>query len=295
MTEGGVLIATWERIRSGYRVWARDEPALVAEGVTFAEADEKLWHVIGMATGDGENQREYTPPPPPDPGTPSGVPHVWELGIEPRAFMFNADVLFDGGLCASCLMPRGPRSSVALRVQAIDDGVDVSRVEMPRRRLGAGPSLSVYSDRFLALLPPDEQKAFTWRPLDIESSGARSFYVLIPGLVVPYVTVKGRSARFRMCGECGWKWALPQAIPGLPFLSISSAEVAVPSEIMAVHNNARARLAVFEPRWTELVGREGTRGIKGTIVGVIPEADAERDPEYQLRTPEPPIKEKAKR
>lgn len=284
-------VASWERTSGGYRVWIKDEPSLVAEGSDFEAADKALWHVIGMASGDAENLRDYSPPPPPDAGTPSGVPHVWELAVEPRAFISNADALFEGGLCVRCLMPRGPRSGVTLGLQAGLDGIDVTRAEMPRRRLGAGPSLSVYSNQFLALLSPAERESFTWRPVDVPRAGEQEFYEMIPGVTASYVIRKGRAASFRICEECGWKWSLPRYVPGLPFLSISVKDLtAPPGGMFATGDRAKPHLAAGEERWAELVGQVGMRGIKGSIVALIPESDVERHPEYQLRTPEPPMK-----
>ena len=160
--------------------------------------------------------------------------------------------------------------------------------------LGAGPTLSVFSERFLALLSPSEQALFTWRTVDT-IPGHRAFYEFIPAVIAPYVTSQKRTARFRICGECGWKWSLPAALPGLPFLSVSAADVPeTRPDFIAVGNFGNAHLAATESRWAELVGREVTRGIKGTVLAVIPESDVERNPVYQFRTPEPPIKEKAK-
>src|SRR4051812_10742919 len=115
MSEGNIFITTWERTETGFRVWVKNRPKLSAEGITFDEADRRLWEVIGLATGDGENLHEYTPP------APNQVRagdqergRLWELGVEPNAAMSDPVSLFEGGLCHSCLMPRGPRTEVPL-------------------------------------------------------------------------------------------------------------------------------------------------------------------------------------
>lgn len=288
MSENDVFIATWERTAAGYRVWVTNVPALVAEGATFEEADQQLQDVIGHATGDGENLREYVPPPPVPEATSAGARALgWLLGVEPFTAMVNADALFEGGLCPDCLKPRGRRTDTRLILERIDARAQVSRGVLPKRAAGVGPSLSVFSEEFLALLAPSERDQFEWRPVELPKRDKRTFFELVPGAFVPEVSIKGRPTYFARCATCGWTWVVPDYKKDLPFWYVSDAEVAVPvPSLFAMGGRARPYLVASDARWRELMGQAGMRGIKGGVVAVAPEQAVERHPVYKLRPPE---------
>ena len=288
--EGSLFIATWARTDAGYRVWVMNVRTLAADGATFGEADELLQDVIAHATGDGENLREYSPLAPFAEPTSSGAHAlVWLLGVEPSTTLIEPETLFEGGLCPDCLKPRGPRNGTPLAVDRIEARAQASRVVMPKRSPGVGPTLSVYAEEFLALLTSKERDRFEWRPVTLAKRDKRSFFELVPGAPVPEVSIRSRPTYYGRCGTCGWTWVVPDYAKDLPHWYVSAADVGVPlANVFAVGTVARPYLAASEARWAELTGRAGMRGIKGSVGAVVPEPDVERTPTYKTRAPERP-------
>ena len=289
MSEGNVFLTTWTRTETGYRVWVKRRPKLFAEGSKFDEADRRLWEVIGLATGDGENMHEYVPPAPNlESAGPSERGRLWVLGVSSGARMVNPSGLFEGGLCEQCLMPRGPRTRLPLAVDHIESRVQASVVSLPRAGPGVGPRLRVFTEDFLVLLTAEERARFEWRPITLSRRGKRNFLELVHRTPpMPYVAVKGYQAYYGVCELCGWKWVVPEYVKGRPFFHVADSDVPRPvPSLMAVGNLADLGLAASEARWSDLVGMREMHGIKGSIVAIVAENEVERNPLYVPRPPE---------
>jgi hypothetical protein len=289
MSEGNVFITTWSRTDTGFRVWVKGRPKLSAEGATFEEADRRLWEVIGLATGDGENVHEYVPPAPSQ--ATAGVAQrgtLWRFGIQSGTRMVDPTGLFTGGLCTNCLMPRGPRTELPLAAEKIDRGVQASSVTLPRAGPGVGPVLRVFSSDFLEQLTPDERRGIEWRPIVPSKGEKREFFELVPrDTPVPTVGEQGFTTYYALCKTCGWKWVVPDYVKGRPISLVSEADLPRPMpSVLTVGRWADPSLAASEERWLEFVGTPAMKGIKGGVIGIIAEDAVDRAPSFKPRPAE---------
>jgi len=289
MSEGKTYSCGWERTPSGYRVWVIRRRALSAEAATFADADQRLWEVIGLATGDAESNRQYSPPAPTEEAAASGeVARLWRLGAMADCSIMNTAELFQGGLCTNCLMPIGARTDRNLQVDAIESGSQAASATLPRCPIGAGPSLSLFTDEFLALLRDEERDKFEWRPVQVKRRGKRAFHELIPRVeVVPYVGIKGRETYYGLCDTCGTRWIVPSWKKGVPGSFVSERDLPRPiPSILAIGQSSSADLAMTEDRWADLAGRPGLKGVSAAVTGIVEEHLIETNPTYTPRKAE---------
>jgi hypothetical protein len=289
MIEGRVYLCSWSRVLGGYRVWLQSDPTVAAEHADFEEADRRLWEVIGLATGDGENVHEYVPPAPTQASAGAAQRGtLWDFGIQSRVEMVDPAGLFAGGLCTNCLMPRGPRTELPLAVTKIDRGVHASRVSLPRTSPGVGPVLSVFSSTFLDQLTQNERNGIEWRPIVPSKGEKRTFFELVPRATpVPMVGEKGFETYYGLCETCGSKWVVPNYVKGRPFSFVSEAELPHPvPSVLTVDRWAKPSLAASEGRWLELVGTPAMKGIKGGVIGIIAEDAVDSAPSYKPRPAE---------
>src|SRR5688500_11363936 len=114
--EGRLYVCRAARIGNGYRVWVRGRPRLAAKGPTFEAADERLWQVIGDATGDFESERVYETKAAPQKVSAIQRNRAVMLVGSRSARITNHRALFSRGLCGTCGMGVGQRTSVAARL-----------------------------------------------------------------------------------------------------------------------------------------------------------------------------------
>jgi hypothetical protein len=131
--EGRVYVCSWKAIPAGYAVWVKARPAVRAEGATFEKADEALYDPILAAYGDGENVREYDPPPP----VRAGFGEFLQEGLvaivgNATAPVPNLEELYEGGVCHRCRAPRGASARASSGGESIGRnarGVDIDAIE----------------------------------------------------------------------------------------------------------------------------------------------------------------------
>lgn len=294
MTEGNLYPCSWKRVRGRYRVWLTADPTVVAEHANFEAADELLVWLIHDATGDGENIHAYDPPEPrstPPDSTEQG--ELWTLGKEAIAYIADAEPYFAEGLCDNCLKPRGARTVVPLHVTKLKSGVDASMVKLATAGF-TGPTLTIVSKAFLSALTAKERSCFEWRPIEHNLRTGVFFEVIHRVPPVRYVGAKGHSnTYYGRCKTCKFEWVITHGKRGKPDSYVSERDLPVPPRpLLAVGPMAYATLAVSRERWTELVGKPGMRGIKGSPVAIIAESAVERRPRWQPREREgrkPPV------
>jgi hypothetical protein len=265
MTEGKIYRCSWKRIPAGYRVWLKADPAVAAEHADFEAADELLYERIMEATGDGENQHQYVPPPP-DPAGPIGRGRLWLLGREGGVTIDHELPYFDGGLCEECLMPLGPRTSLSLEVSALKGGVNAADVRFRRVAFGVGPRLTIVSERLLETFTELERAGFEWRPVT-GASPRRAFFELVPKTpTTPYVLPEGPSLVAERCETCGFTWSPYYKGWFGPDNSVSEADLPHPPHtLIGVNQWTHAALAVTEARWRELVGQPSLKGVREAL------------------------------
>jgi hypothetical protein len=286
--EGRVFVSTWKKTTDGYRVWVKNRPKHAAEGKTFQEADEALWEVIMRATNDGENTREYEPPPP--------VLAELSAFLEPAIVCITGNAggvradpqgLFNDGYCERCGAPKGVRTDKALVADVGSE--DVGAAMLVTKPSYARTRLHYFSERFLDLLKPSERDRFTWKPLERGPRARKVYYELVAAdLVVPKVGVTGlpvagapgKPGGWR-CGQCGFaviphygSWG--EAWP-LDYVCGTDLPEPLPS-CFALPSGRALSLCMRERRWRKIVGHKSTNGVVTGQVGVVPADRCDRAP-----------------
>jgi hypothetical protein len=165
MGEGKVWRCGWKQEGRAFRVWVANQPRVAATGASFEEADQAMWELILQRFGDGENVRDYHPPPP-APGLTVPLVAGWDL-VQVTANAHteidgSPEPLFERTACALCGAPRGSRSSAPLRVRWFDTVAEGGfAVALP---YPSPPHLEFVSEKFLALLTPAERVNDFGRP-----------------------------------------------------------------------------------------------------------------------------------
>ena len=278
MSEGHAYHCSWQRTFGGYRVWLKDDPTIAAEHADFDEADELLSDAICAATGDGESVHVYDPPEPNIANAgPSERGQLWMLGPSSEVFMVEPRRYFTGGLCDHCLMPRGARNEVPLRVTKLRKSFNAAMVEI--ENVGVSPMLTIVSEAFLELLTAEERARFDWRPIEHNLRSGAYYEVVHQQEPVPWVSAKGHDTYYGRCDTCGFAWIIPRHTPGKPDYYIAERDLPVPRvTLVALGPWSDADLAVTPDRWRALVKQPGMRGIKGLPVSIIAEEAVEREP-----------------
>ena len=119
----------------------------------------------------------------------------------------NLRDLYDQGICDTCLIPIGRRTSVPLHVHFRDgqsrwwDGLLAQLDERPR-----GPTYHLYTDRFLDWLLPEERASLSWHEVVVlnPTKITRPIFELVPSRVHAQVaTLRGGHADVAVCQGCG--------------------------------------------------------------------------------------------
>jgi len=282
--EGRVFVCSWKRVGKRYRVWVKSRPKLAAEGRTFTEADEALWSAIIVATGDGENSREYEPRAPVDAGLEQFLQPALVALIGDDVVRVNAGGEYEGARCETCGQVAGRRSDKPLFADYLEPGFDAGFV-IVRHPPFAARRQYIFSSEFLQLLRPAERKRFAWRKVERSKRAKRTFYELLDAdVIVETVGVTGLPRVGKSgwrCEGCGfrilphyvdWGWPYWVCAPDLPRR--------MPSCFGVRHNGDLAFCCTVE-RWRGMVGKRGTRGILSYEVGVVPPERCEREPKLR--------------
>jgi hypothetical protein len=249
-----------------------------AESDTFEGADQQLWERILERWGDGENLRDYRPPAP----TASGLSDL----LEPRLVRVSgntqawgvtpAEELFEGGRCGACSSPRGPRNATPISVELIESGYDGA--------FAHGVRVLLFSEDFLKLLARRERNALEWRPVVRRKTARKAFFELLTRPSVPLVGTRRlgfEPARCETCrGAAGfffWDPARPQLTQFVCRADLPEADLFVAGSPQTTVLTLRAE------RWARMRGKPGARGLVAEDLGVVPEADAVREPALPLK------------
>jgi hypothetical protein len=283
--EGRVFICRWKREGDRYRVWWKARPKVFAEGDSFEQADEALYERIMGATGDGENMREYDPPPP---GSESDLLLPLDyVSVSGRCYarIANQDELFADGLCPECLNARGARTDVPLQLSTMQDGPKNGGTAMIPRPWMSGPRINFVSEEFLELLTVAERERFTWREMKSPPRVRKRLFELVDAdarvpRVLPVGLPQGEHARGWWCEACGYQsqpFHWNAATPKMPstFVSVADLPGGDPS-IFAVGRLPELKLCFAQSRWREILGEKGAKGMTSSAVGVVAEARADR-------------------
>jgi hypothetical protein len=267
-----------------YRVWVRDRPSLLAEADFFEAADRALSDVICGATGDGESVREYAPPRPHE-ERPGLLDRLVAISGERRGVIQNPAELFSDGYCAQCKNARGERTAVALRLARFEPGGNAGYATIKPAGF-EGPMVHLYSEAFVARLPPSERMQFEWRTVQPAPGSKERFLEPIAARAyLPFVSLSdlaatlwnkpdltGDASTWWRCDTCGRTQQPVYAyrMTGLPPYYVSRASLPdPPHQCMGVGDPEAPRVCFTRERWAELVNLPEARGLVSTDVGVV--------------------------
>jgi hypothetical protein len=141
-----------------------------------------------------------------------------------------------------------------------------------------GPNHQLVSEEFMALLTEAEKRHLQFQP--VIRKGRRKFFELIGPEGPPHVGVGGMKVGGWHCAECGHRsWGY--WIEGMTIHSFVASSDLSPSlsGVFTVGVFPEIELAVTASRWSELLGRKGTRGFTSRPLGVVPDHEVVREPE----------------
>ena len=295
--EHAVYICSWNRSRTGYRLWVKSRPQLCAEGPTYAEAEERFIHAIRETGGAIQAVMEFDPPLPKsaleskyanpeiyricgddrfETDIHRACPYATDAEIE--EYLGKVGAYYEQPICRKCQRSAGRRSDKPLTLTFAPRQYDGAFGTVGD---GPGAFIQVFSEDFLGLLTRTERDHLEFRRV-VRSRKARDFFELIGPAGPPEVAVVGLECAGWRCSRCNYRtWGywlkdlsiqsfvarseLPQPLPGV-------FTVGVPPEV---------ELAVTAKRWKELVGRKGTRGFTSSQIGVVADHEVVRVPELK--------------
>jgi hypothetical protein len=283
--EHGVYLCAWKRARGKIAIWVRAAPTLHAEAPTYAEAEELLLEAILDAGGATQAVLEFQPPLPRSALEARYTrPELFLIGGDaefqtdaPRSQAFEtpeerelrlrcSDRMFVKPICRACYHASTQRSPTPLTLTVAPVREDGAFGYVGHH---AGTSIQIVSREFVDLLTPAERAGLQFREVDQPARG-RTFYELLgPGGAGP-VGVNGLQLsgwRCANCNHCTWGYW----IQGLAIDTFICREDLSPDTpgVFTIGTPPGVQLVATATRWSELVGKRGTRGFVSRRLGVV--------------------------
>jgi hypothetical protein len=304
-----VILCNWKKQPSGYRLWVKAYPSVVGEGDTIEEAEESLRNAIWEAADDMDTVEAplyvYEPPLPVSAATERFLkPELYAVrGDEPFEFgpgdtgermsreacgewlEKHIDGLYTGGYCRACKSGIGRRTRQTIQIGRYESNSDGGFI---RTRGFSGPWYGyVYSDRFLALLTPEERDRLEFQRVQIaKKKGRREYYELLSAPDATFVGVKSLDAEGSECDVCGHisiHYHQEPTVDLLWFVCRSDLPDPLPSCLVVGYNDERY-VCFTRQRWDEIRGKPGTKGMVPAPIGVVSEEECDRRPRMQDRS-----------
>ncbi len=270
--EGGAYLCTWKKEGRGFRILVKGHPDLQAAASTFDEARAKLWELILDQRGDGESAFDFDRP------VPAGVlpakyarPEIVMVSGNDSALVTDAAGLFEGGICALCNNPVGPRNDRPAQVSDISGATDGA---ISFHHVG-----SIFSEDFAQRLLGMKGGAVQFRRVDVTKRVKKKFFELIGPALATEVAVRnhGRVDGIE-CPQCQRKTFCQRVGVNIQsFIARSDVPKRVPP-CFTVRRRETIGLCMTGKAWRGIQGTPGTRNILGEPVGVVPDDDVVRDP-----------------
>lgn len=296
--EDNVYLCGWRRESGGITLFTRTGVRVRARGKTYPEAEERLLEAIADAGGALRAVLEFDPPLPRSAFEQRyGDPELYlvhgDEGLDSadrpqdfRAREVAAGAYFRKPLCRACKTPGGPRNERPLGVthRMRGDG-GYMRVS------GVGRLFTfLYSGAFLKLLTRTERSRLEFAPVIVPGAARvlphRVHYELQGPAGLPPVALKGAAPNGLHCKACGARdfWYGTEAIPLMHFIARADLPRRLPS-VFTVNAGPGVgpSLCMTAARWRSLVGKPGARGLIGSPLGVVPDAEVVRRPKLERR------------
>jgi len=270
--EGGTYLCTWKKEGRGFRILVKNQPDLQVVAGSFDEARAKLWELILEQRGDGESAFDFDKP------LPVGVlppqyarPEIVMVSGNDSALVKDAASLFDGGICALCNNPVGPRNEQTALVSDIS-GVTDGAISF--QHVG-----SIFSEDFVQRLLGMKGGAVQFRRVEVTRRVKKKFFELVGPAMATDIAVRnhGRVDGIE-CPQCRRKTFCQRVGVNIQsFIARGDVPKRVPP-CFAVRQRETLALCMTGKAWRGIQGTPGTRNILGETVGVVPDEDVVRDP-----------------
>lgn len=272
--EGRVFVCEWKKTGAKYTATVKGLPKITASASKFTQIDELLWERIMDHTGDGENTREYIPPPPIAKALVSLRPLqlVSVSGNTHSSLACDPESLFTSGMCPRCKSLLGTRTEAPLVLDSVESGYDAGFVwHKP---------FNFFSEDFLKLLTKMERTQFDWRKVEILRRNRKTFYEMLPHTYVPPVAVKGLKFEPIRCDKCQSVLCMHHFSSDTPiFRYLCETDFPSPRPpAFAFGTPYDFGLCLETTRWMKLVGRPGTAGLTTTGSASFQKHSATRSP-----------------
>ena len=277
MSEGGTYLCSWSVEEDQFRLWLDEHPDLEVTGSDFDALTDELALRIVDWNGDGEAVVEFPDGRPGRRGT-GTVSELRSLAYNEGVSALNrAPSQYEGGICPHCEFGIGSRTSVPLEVNGVPKG-DIAGVDRT-----FPPSL-LLSERFLALLSPEELSGVVTQP--IAGAHSRRFFELIGAPVARSVGIVGAEYpeifhQSWQCGECmrfTFVVVHPEFSPTSHFLSAGAVPAPLPP-LFVFDTGSRLLIGASPDRWKDLSSRKGTSGVSTDNLYLVEEDRAVTIPE----------------
>jgi hypothetical protein len=268
--EGQVYTCQWKKDVNGFKLWLKGRPAISATDETFQGAEEKMWEMICLDSGDGEAVLSYTQPPPVDDFLrPYESPHIVSISGNDTVYT-PRDVLglFEHDYCPLCTRAWGARTSAELEVESLpsksDGAVCISIPYMGK----------MFSEVFLSLLTDDERKPFRMIRVMSKQPSRRVFFELIGTPITQFVGLSGLPGMSKYsCDSCGY---VPQChiFKNKVYSFVVGEDLPNPIPTIFSVGRGGRNLCMTGERWQEIRGKPGTRNLVAERIYVIPKRKA---------------------
>lgn len=278
MREGRTHRVCWKPSRDGFELWLRAHPHV---RLTVPRLDDNLdFHLSMLVIESGidtEPLFTFLPPLPV-----MGADEQWLRDglaqVTGNAYAWLAGRVadyYEGGACAACDRPCGPRNNRNFVMNAPPEG-DLC---FPGGNFMSIILPNICSDRLRSLLTTDEQSSATWRDIDRGPRTRTRYFECIPRLLVPPCAVKGRGSGWR-CKTCGHA-VIQNTTSGNDLWSFVS-RVDLPNPLpplFAVGLPSQQALVLPMARAEQILAQPGSRGVLATPLGVAEPTHVDPSPE----------------
>lgn len=287
-SEGKVYDATWKKRGSNYVVSLVASPKITASDKDFDLACDELCLEISERFGDGEAvlniQREA---PIPEAARKYLTPSLLTLGWNESGYGDTwQEGLFENEYCPACRSGLGKRTSKPLVVKRPPKGNIGSYDHMMCNFL-------LVSKGLVSFFSEEEVNRFGLQKVKLEGRGKKEFFEVLGEPCLKQVGVKGGeyySIPSWECASCHTK-SFSCSHPELPdnyqysdFAVQNDLPQNVDSAFIIEDNIGRRLICMSSKRWMEIKRNHNVYGILTSRLYVIPEVQADRDPEVRVET-----------
>jgi hypothetical protein len=262
MSEGNVYLCVWAKRRARLTLALKDDPKIKVSAPELDEAEEKMWELLCEKFGDGEAVLQYVTPPPvaaTEFATRYGRPHLVTVsGNDSMGGLLNEKKVHPKGYCRDCQDPL-----VVTNVTPEYNYVPTSD----------GAVGNFFSEDFLSLLTKKEKGGLQLVPVIGPKRARKNFFKLRGGAVADFVGVPGfEGLCLDRCRRCKRALTIMYLRNNklYSFLALGDLPKPLPT-VFVVGHEENISLCMTRDRFSQLLGKPGTRNIASSRVWVVPD------------------------